>query len=143
MTMAFSIRPFQTSDHAAVTALWQAAELTRPWNDPSQDIARKLTVQPTWFLVGSADGNLVASAMFGYDGHRGWVNYLAVSPSSQGKGYARKLMQAGETLLTEAGCPKLNLQIRSSNASVIAFYEHLGYATDDVVSMGKRLIADI
>ena len=143
MTMVFSIRPFQSSDHAAVSALWQAVELTRPWNDPSQDIARKLTVQPSWFLVGSVDGNLVASAMFGYDGHRGWVNYLAVAPACQGRGYAKELMQEGETVLAEAGCPKLNLQIRSSNASVIAFYEHLGYVTDNVVSMGKRLIADI
>ena len=80
--------------------------------------------------------------MFGYDGHRGWVNYLAVLPGSQGKGYGVQIMHAGEALLAQAGCPKINSQIRSTNASVIAFYKHLGYATDDVVSMGKRLIAD-
>ena len=138
-----SIRPYQSADEASVVALWQACSLTRAWNDPYRDIARKLSTQADWFLVGSSDDELIASAMFGYDGHRGWVNYLAVLPSSQGKGYGAQMMHAGEALLAQAGCPKLNLQIRSTNASVIAFYKHLGYATDDVVSMGKRLIADI
>jgi ribosomal protein S18 acetylase RimI-like enzyme len=142
MTVGLFIRPYQTTDHAAVTSLWQTCELTRPWNDPSKDIARKLGVQPDWFLVGCFNGDLVASAMFGYDGHRGWMNYLAVAPSHQGKGYARQLIAAGEELLMTSGCPKLSLQIRSSNASVVAFYKHLGYVTDDVVSMGKRLISD-
>ena len=139
----FSIRPYQSSDEASIVALWRACLLTRAWNDPHRDIARKLGTQADWFLVGSSDDELIASAMFGYDGHRGWVNYLAVLPSSQGKGYGAKMMHAGEALLAQAGCPKLNLQIRSTNASVMAFYRHLGYATDDVVSMGKRLIADI
>ena len=138
-----SIRPYQSADEASIVALWQACLLTRAWNDPHQDIARKLSTQADWFLVGSSDDELIASAMFGYDGHRGWVNYLAVLPGSQGKGYGAQMMHAGEALLAQAGCPKLNLQIRSTNASVIAFYKHLGYATDDVVSMGKRLIADI
>lgn len=137
------IRPYQSSDEAPVVAVWQACLLTRAWNDPHRDIVRKLEIQADWFLVGVIDDQPIATAMFGYDGHRGWVNYLAVLPSSQGKGYARELMLAGETLLTEAGCPKLNLQIRSSNASVIAFYRHLGYEIDEVVSMGKRLIADV
>ena len=138
-----SIRPYQSADEVSIVALWQACLLTRAWNDPHRDIARKLSTQADWFLVGSSDGELIASAMFGYDGHRGWVNYLAILPSSQGKGYGAQMMQAGEALLALAGCPKINLQIRSTNASVIAFYKHLGYATDDVVSMDKRLIADI
>ena len=141
--MLLSIRPYQSADEASIVALWQACSLTRAWNDPYRDIARKLSTQADRFLVGSSDGELIASAMFGYDGHRGWVNYLAVLPGSQGKGYGAQMMHAGEALLAQAGCPKLNLQIRSTNASVIAFYKHLGYATDDVVSMGKRLIADI
>jgi ribosomal protein S18 acetylase RimI-like enzyme len=142
MTLQLFIRPYQTTDHAAVKSLWEICELTRPWNDPDKDIARKLDVQPDGFLVGCVHGDLVASAMFGYEGHRGWMNYLAVAPSRQGKGYARQLIAAGEALLTASGCPKLSLQIRSSNASVVAFYKHLGYVTDDVVSMGKRLIVD-
>lgn len=137
-----SIRPYAPADEAQVIALWQACALTRPWNNPHRDIARKLTTQADWFLVGELHGTIIASAMFGYDGHRGWVNYLAVSPSHQGCGYARALMVQGEALLTRAGCPKLSLQIRTSNQEVIAFYQHLGYSTDDAVSMGKRLIAD-
>lgn len=137
------IRPYTPADQADVIALWQACDLTRPWNDPLQDIARKLQCRPEWFLIGELQGTVVASAVFGYDGHRGWVNYLAVAPAHQHQGHARALMMHGEALLQAAGCPKLNLQIRSSNARVIAFYQHLGYGLDDVVSMGKRLIHDV
>lgn len=136
------VRPFKLQDANAVVALWQACELTRPWNDPHQDIARKLKLQPELFVVGDIDNELMASAMFGYEGHRGWVNYLAVHPKHQGHGHARTLMQWGEDQLKARGCPKLNLQVRSSNAAVIAFYQRLGYVDDQVISLGKRLISD-
>jgi ribosomal protein S18 acetylase RimI-like enzyme len=136
------IRPFKPSDELAVIALWHTCALTRAWNDPSLDIARKLAVNPELFLIGDEDGQIIASAMFGYEGHRGWVNYLAVNPSHQRKGYATQLMQRGEQLLRDAGCPKLNLQVRSTNASTLAFYESLGYKNDAVISLGKRLISD-
>jgi len=137
------IRAYQGSDEAAVVALWQACDLTRPWNDPYKDIARKLQVRPDLFLVGEVQGRLMASAMFGYEGHRGWVNYLAVSPDHQRQGHAKFLMQHGEALLLASGCPKINLQVRASNTQVLAFYESLGYRDDQVVSMGKRLIPDL
>ena len=137
------IRAFQSPDQAAVVALWQACDLTRPWNDPYKDIARKLQVRPDLFLVGEVQGRLMASAMFGYEGHRGWVNYLAVSPDHQRQGHAQAMMQHGEALLLASGCPKINLQVRASNAQVLAFYESLGYRDDQVVSMGKRLIPDL
>ncbi len=136
------IRAFHTSDESKVIALWQACNLTRPWNDPHQDIARKLTVQPELFVVGIEENQLIASAMFGFEGHRGWVNYLAVDPAHQHKGHASTLMQWGEEAMKARGCPKINLQVRSSNAAVIAFYQSLGYGVDDVTSLGKRLIAD-
>ena len=136
------IRSYQTSDEAAVVALWQACGLTRPWNDPYKDIARKLQVQPELFLVGVLDGQLIASAMAGYDGHRGWVNYLAVAPEQQRRGYAARLMQHIEQQLLAMGCPKLNMQVRTSNSAVLAFYRRLGYAQDEAVSLGKRLIPD-
>ena len=136
------IRPFRDSDEAAVIALWEAAGLTRSWNDPRKDIERKRSVQREWFLVGTTDEAVMASIMIGYDGHRGWINYLAVDPAHRRKGHARTLMREAERLLTGAGCPKINLQIRTTNASVIAFYEAIGYAQDDVVSFGRRLIAD-
>ncbi len=135
-------RPFKPSDEPAVITLWHACALTRPWNNPSLDIARKLAVNPELFLIGEEDGQIIASAMFGYEGHRGWVNYLAVDPSHQRKGYATQLMQHGERLLRAVGCPKLNLQVRSTNASTLAFYESLGYQNDEVISLGKRLISD-
>jgi ribosomal protein S18 acetylase RimI-like enzyme len=136
------VRPFEDSDEAAVVALWEVAGLTRAWNDPCKDIARKRTVQRDWFLVGTRDAAVIATIMVGYDGHRGWVNYLAVAPAHRLQGHARALMGEAERLLAAAGCPKINLQIRTANVSVIAFYESIGYAQDDVVSFGRRLIAD-
>ena len=137
------IRAFEEADTERVVQLWTDCGLTRPWNDPYKDIARKLTVQRELFFVGLVNDEIIASVMFGYEGHRAWVNYLAVHPDHQRKGYARQLMQLGEVLLTERGCPKLNLQIRSGNNAVIAFYERLGYANDNTVSLGKRLIPDL
>ena len=136
------IRPFAPQDEPAVVALWQQCDLTRPWNDPRKDIARKLRVQPELFLVGVRDGNVVASVMAGYEGHRGWVNYLAVAPRCRGRGFARALMGEVEELLLARGCPKVSLLVRNSNAQAIGFYRHLGYLQDDSVSLGKRLIAD-
>src|ERR1017187_5458676 len=121
------IRAFEPNDEAAVVALWQECGLTRPWNDPHLDIARKRTEQPELFLVGTVGDELVATAMIGFDGHRGWVYYLAVSPRHRRRSYGRSLMREAERLLLERGCPKLNLQVRSSNAEVLEFYRRLGY----------------
>lgn len=137
------IRPYQTGDRDAVIALWHECGLLRPWNDPDRDIERKLGVQPELFLVGvDGDRKIVASAMAGFDGHRGWVNYLAVAPSKRRLSLGRQLMQEAERLLIERGCPKLNLQVRTGNLDVLEFYRKLGYLQDDVVSLGKRLIHD-
>jgi ribosomal protein S18 acetylase RimI-like enzyme len=136
------IRCFQPTGAEAAVALWERCGLTRPWNDPRQDIARKLRVQPELFLVGVIDGRLVATAMAGYEGHRGWVNYLAVEPAAQGSGLGRRLMTEIERLLLERGCPKLNVQVRATNVSAVEFYRKLGYTADDVVSLGKRLESD-
>jgi ribosomal protein S18 acetylase RimI-like enzyme len=136
------IRPFDLADEPAVIALWEQCGLTRPWNDPHKDIRRKLQVRPDLFLVGVLDGVVVATVMAGYDGHRGWISYLGVHPDHQRKGLGRALMVEVERLLALAGCPKINLQVRSSNQAVIAFYRRIGYALDDVVGMGKRLEHD-
>jgi ribosomal protein S18 acetylase RimI-like enzyme len=136
------IRPFQPQDEEAVVSLWGRCDLVRPWNDPKKDIRRKLGVRPDLFLVGELDGQIVACVMAGYEGHRGWLNYLAVAPEHQRHGLARAIVTEAERLLRAAGCPKINLQIRTSNKGVIEFYRRLGYAMDDVVSMGKRLEHD-
>lgn len=136
------IRPFQPADEDQVVALWERCNLTRPWNDPRKDIRRKLAVRPDLFLVGELDGVIVGTVMTGYDGHRGWVNYLGVDPASRRRGLGRALMIEAERLLREAGCPKINLQVRASNAEAIEFYRRIGFAVDDVVSLGKRLEHD-
>jgi ribosomal protein S18 acetylase RimI-like enzyme len=136
------IRPYQPEDEYAVIALWSSCGLVVSHNNPVTDIRRKLDVAPELFLVGILDSQPVASVMAGYEGHRGWINYLAVAPSLQGKGYGRQIMEHAEQLLRERGCPKINLQIRSTNRAVMEFYRRLGFIADDVVSMGKRLVAD-
>ncbi|MGB3185121.1 MAG: GNAT family acetyltransferase [Ornithinimicrobium sp.] len=136
------IRPFQSADTKPVVALWHEVGITRSWNDPHRDIERKLTVQPELFLVGVHDDVVIASAMAGFDGHRGWLYYFAVSPSQQGRGLGKALLTEVERLLIERGCPKLNVQIRDGNAELQARYEDWGYHADGATGMGKRLIVD-
>ncbi|GAA2027007.1 GNAT family acetyltransferase [Agromyces tropicus] len=139
---AARIRAFEPADTEPVVALWRSAGLVVPWNDPYRDIERKLTVQPELFLVAEAAGEVVGTAMVGYDGHRGWVNYLAVGAAHRGGGLGAGLMREAERLLLERGCPKLNLQVRSTNTAVIEWYRRLGYELDGAVGLGKRLIPD-
>ena len=136
------IRPFEQGDEEAVVALWERCGLLRPWNDPRKDIRRKLAVQRELFLVGEVDAAVVAVAMAGYDGHRGWVNYFAVDPDHRHEGLGRQLMDDVEQRLRRLGCPKINVQIRGDNEAAIGFYASIGFAEDDCVSMGKRLEVD-
>jgi len=140
--MITEIRSFQASDETVVVQLWKDCNLVIPWNDPLRDIRRKLRVQPALFLVGFVSGELAATVMAGYEGHRGWLNYLAVAPRFRRQGLGRKLVAESEARLRQMGCPKINIQIRAGNTAVIEFYNRIGFKTDDVVSMGKRLEAD-
>jgi ribosomal protein S18 acetylase RimI-like enzyme len=136
------IRPFVEGDQDRVIELWDRCGLLRPWNDPRKDIARKLKVQRELFLVGEIEGRVVAAMMVGYEGHRGWVNYLAVDPECRRLGLGREMMAEAESRLKALGCPKIQLQVRRDNAEAVAFYRRLGYAEDAVVNLGKRLIED-
>lgn len=136
------IREYQYSDEQQVIDLWFACKLVVPWNNPILDIERKLKVNPELFLVGEINNQVIASVMGGYEGHRGWINYLAVLPEFQRKGYAKEIMSVVEKKLKYIGCPKINLQIRSNNESVIKFYESIGYFDEHMTSMGKKLSDD-
>jgi ribosomal protein S18 acetylase RimI-like enzyme len=136
------IRPFESDDEEAVVELWKSCGLVRPSNDPYQDIRRKLAVRPDLFLVGLLEDQVVATVMAGYEGHRGWLNYVAVDPRLQRRGLAREIVEAAELALRRSGCPKVNLQVRSTNTSALEFYRRIGYVPDDVVSLGKRLVHD-
>jgi len=137
------IRAFKPGDEEAVVLLWTECGLVVSWNDPYRDIQRKLNVQADMFLVACLDGQIIATVMAGYDGHRGWVNYLAVHPRHRRKGIGRQMMDEAEACLRAAGCPKINLQVRSNNSAVIEFYRRIGFKIDDVVSLGKRLEPDV
>ena len=140
--MGVTIRMFEERDTETVVALWETVGLTRPWNDPRKDIVRKLTVQPELFLVAEDDDRVVGSVMAGYDGHRGWLYYLASEPGRRGEGIARGLVAEVEARLLAMGCPKVQLMVRPDNAAARGFYDALGYEPFDTWSTGKRLIAD-
>ncbi len=142
MTASIHIRPFRLSDEDEVVALWRQCNLVRPTNDPHKDIRRKLRVRPDLFLVSVLEEKIVGSVMAGYEGHRGWLNYVAVAPQHQRTGIGRALIEEAERLLRAEGCPKINLQVRTTNQGAVEFYRQVGYALDDVVSMGKRLEHD-
>jgi len=124
-------------------ALWSICELTRPWNNPHRDIDRKLARDGDNLLVLEEDNQLIGSVMVGYEGHRGWVNYLAVHPDHQRQGLGRLLMDEAERRLRDLGCAKVNLQVRASNETAREFYRQIGYTVDEAVSFGKRLEHDI
>jgi ribosomal protein S18 acetylase RimI-like enzyme len=137
------IRPYRESDEAGVTALWREAFPDTPaHNRPDQDIRRKLAVQRELFLVAVDGDEVVGSAMAGFDGHRGWVYYVAVRVSHRRRGIGAALMQRVEEGLVDIGCSKLNLQVRAGNEEVVAFYRRLGYAVEERVSMAKKLVSN-
>ncbi len=133
------IRSFEDGDEEALIALWEACGLTRPWNDPRADIALARSTASADILIGVQNGGIIASAMAGFDGHRGWVYYVAVHPNAQGTGAGRKIMQAAETFLSTYGCPKAELIIRGSNKPVADFYEAIGYKKEDRLLFAKWL----
>jgi ribosomal protein S18 acetylase RimI-like enzyme len=133
------IRTYQAADERAVIDLWQRCNLVVPQNDPQKDIAMKGKVQADLFFVGVIDKLVIATVMAGYDGHRGWIYYLAVDPDYQRQGMGYRMMEKAESALRQRGCPKINLQVRNSNLGVIAFYKRLGFSDDDVIGLGKRL----
>lgn len=141
--MALAIRAFADSDIAAVGALWETCGLTRPWNDPATDIALARNTASSEIFVGLSRDRVVASAMCGSDGHRGWVYYVAVDPEFQGKGYGREIMAHAEVWLADQGVPKIELMVRSENKAVQRFYEAIGYNVEPVSVMARWLVPKV
>ncbi len=138
----FIIRQFSHTDLEDIISLWELCGLTRPWNNPEIDIFRKAEQQDGLFLIATRDDKLVATLMGGYDGHRGWISYLAVHPQYQRQGIATALVQQLEKRLIARGCPKVQLLIRKDNLDIQSFYDELGYEEVDAICLGKRLISD-
>ncbi len=141
--MSWTIREFEANDTEPLVALWEACGLTRPWNDPRADIARKLREQPELLLVVEddatqlpGDARLIGSVMGGYDGHR------ATAPDHRGRGIARALVAEVERRLEAIGCPKAQLMVRADNEQALGFYAAIGYEQNEVFVLGKRLIED-
>lgn len=136
------IRTFKPADGESVVELWTACGLVKPQNDPWRDIRRKTEDSAWGFLVAEDSSAVIGTVMAGYDGHRGWINYLACLPSRQRRGVGSALMSHAAELLRLRGCPKINLQVREGNDSALAFYASLGYRQDRVTSLGLGLQHD-
>jgi len=140
---AITIRHANFADCDDVIMLWQACGLTVPWNDPVQDFNRKMNYQADFFLVAnSSSGEIVGSVMGGYDGHRGSMNYMAVSPSFRRLGVGRSLVDALSLVLAKAGCPRLKLMVRQADKDSANFLTSVDFVQDDVLAFGRRLITD-
>lgn len=137
--MTMHVRDFRETDRAALVALWETCGLTRPWNDPNDDIDRAIAAREATILVGYARDQLIGSVMAGHDGHRGWVYYLAVDPAQQGRGLGRELMEEAGLWLLSRGAPKLELMVREGNDRAAKFYEALGFERQPVTVYGKWL----
>lgn len=136
------IRIYRKEDEQQIIDLWLECNLTTAWNNPQRDIERKLQDSPELFFVGEIEGKIIASCMAGYDGHRGWIYYLAVKPKLQRQKLASEIMGHAEQALRKIGCPKIDLMVRKTNQSVISFYHKIGYNDDPVVVLSKRLEQD-
>ncbi|WOE74416.1 GNAT family acetyltransferase [Alterisphingorhabdus coralli] len=133
------VRQASLEDCEAVVALWESCALTRPWNDAESDFKQAVVGKTSDVLILEGNEQMVASAMVGFDGHRGWVYYLAVEPSRQKGGLGRQIMSAAEEYLREQGAAKIQLMVRSENSSACAFYKSLGYEQQPVLTFGRRL----
>jgi ribosomal protein S18 acetylase RimI-like enzyme len=133
------IRAATPGDAGAVTTLWALCGLTRPWNDPNSDFDLALNTPTSTVLIAEAEARIVGTVMAGFDGHRGWIYYLAVDPRRQRSGLGQALMQAAEVWLTGQGAPKLQLMVRAENTEALAFYAALGLETQTVTVLGRRL----
>ena len=135
-------RRFKKTDTEAVIKLWDTCKLVVPWNDPLKDIKRKLTIKDDLFIIGEINKKIIATAMAGYDGHRGYIYYLAVLPELQKKGIGSSILSIVEKKLYKLGCPKINLFVRNTNIKVKAFYKTNNYKIQNSQIYGKRLIDD-
>ena len=137
-TKPFALDHLTPTDRDETVALWTACGLTEPWNDPFGDFDKALETPTSTILGLKQDRALIGTVMAGYDGHRGWLYYVAVLPAQQGKDYGRQLVEAGEAWLLTQNAPKIQLMVRNTNSDVLGFYDALGYKDDDVVVLSKR-----
>ena len=134
------IEPLPEVLYDAAIRLWQDSGLTRPWNDPEADLRRAVSGRASAVLAAvGEDGGLLATAMVGHDGHRGWVYYLAVDAAARDRGIGRQMMEACEAWVRARGIPKIQLMVRATNQAVVGFYEHLGYVDADVIVLARWL----
>ncbi|MFW5872416.1 MAG: GNAT family acetyltransferase [bacterium] len=142
MSNILKIRAYNFKDEKNVISLWEQCSLLTVSNNPKLDIERKCEEDIDLFFVGEVENEVIATCMAGFDGHRGWIYYLAVHPGYQGNGFGREIVKHAEDSLKNRGCPKIDLMVRDTNRNVIEFYKKIGFSQEPVIVMGKRLTKD-
>jgi ribosomal protein S18 acetylase RimI-like enzyme len=133
------VRRCTSDDRDLAVGLWTRCGLTRPWNNPAADFDLALSSASSTMLGGFVDSTLIASAMVGFDGHRGWVYYVSVEPAYRGRGFGARMMRAAETWLRHMGAPKIQFMVREEITSAVQFYGKLGFERQSVITLGRRL----
>jgi ribosomal protein S18 acetylase RimI-like enzyme len=134
------IRQFEFDrDYQAALQLWRSAgpgvNVSR--SDSPEGIQKKLERDPDLFLVAEAAGGLIGTVIGGYDGRRGLVYHLAVSPEHRRNGVGTALMTELELRLRAKGCYKYLLLVQHDNPEAIDFYRRLGWEEMPVHVLGK------
>ena len=142
MNDILKIRAYNFKDEKNVIGLWEQCNLLTSSNNPKLDIKRKCQENIDLFFVGEVEDEVIATCMAGFDGHRGWIYYLAVHPEYQGNGFGKAIVKHAEDSLRNRGCPKIDLMVRDTNRKVIEFYERIGFSQEPVIVLGKRLNKD-
>lgn len=132
------IRDAEDDDITDVISLWEQCGLTRPWNDPRSDIVLARQTPTSRLLVGVDEDQIVATALVGCDGHRGWLYYMAVDPGQQGMGLGQRMLTTAEEFVQSQGASKLQLMVRTDNTQASGFYQASGYLPEDTTVFGKR-----
>jgi len=134
-----TIEELSEVEENVTTALWEEAGLTRAWNDPATDFHRAREGSTSAVLGLRDDGEIVGTVMVGFDGHRGWIYYLAVSSRRRRQGLGRALMTAAEEWLRAKGAAKVQLMVRKENEGALDFYQRIAYEESPVVVLSRWL----
>jgi ribosomal protein S18 acetylase RimI-like enzyme len=130
------IRKYIEGDRDGLIRLWtESFPDDPPHNEPSRMIQAKLLIDDQIFVAEEKE-RIIGACMAGYDGHRGWLYSVAVATDQRRRGIGKSLIEKTMESLKGIGCIKVNLQIRASNHEVRAFYESLGFAVEERISMG-------
>ena len=132
------VREFRSRDGDALRALWSEVDFHSVGDDDAS-LRRFAARCPGLLLVAAQGERIIASALGGWDGRRGWIYHVATAPSHRRQGHATRLVREVEARLRALGCPRANVLVRLDNPDGARFWEALGYADRSTRQLGRDL----